>query len=145
MNPTLRRGAVAVLVVLSAACSGRTSPTTSSTITTQTAATPPSNGTCEAVTRPCVSSIWRGDSTVVSVSATVNNCPVDHAVGQTRSVAWQIDENPSSASWILLQEYAGVDPQSGADYITDPRTPVYVAESQTGVHFAATAAQAVPR
>jgi hypothetical protein len=38
--------------------------------------------------------LWHAASTVVSVSATLNSCPVDHAVGDTRNVVWPSDRVP---------------------------------------------------
>src|SRR5262245_24857810 len=67
---------------------------------------------------------------------------VDHAVGQTRSIECAIEEDPSSHSWIALQESAGViDPQHWPDYMTDPSTPFYFDRARTGDQFAATTAQ----
>ena len=37
---------------------------------------------------------WQATSTVVDVSATVNGCPVDHTIGQSRTVDWAIEQTP---------------------------------------------------
>jgi hypothetical protein len=73
-------------------------------------------------------------STVVDVSTTVNSCPVDHAVGDTRTVDWAIDLSPAVPSSILLTE------SPGGDYMSDPATPVYYG-SRTNDQFATVAEQ----
>jgi hypothetical protein len=79
--------------------------------------------------------LWHATSTVVSVSATLNSCPVDHAVGQqTLNVVWAIGPGPSSPSSILFFESPNV---SACD---DPRAPCYTG-TRTGDQFAAEAAQ----
>jgi hypothetical protein len=108
-------------------------PTTSAVITPPAPAPPP--GT----------TIWRAESTVVSVSATLNSCPVDNAGGQTRSVDWVVQKAPfdPSSDVILLFETAGVinNPQDiRTDYMGDPRTPVYHGP-RTGDQFTAIAEQ----
>jgi hypothetical protein len=75
------------------------------------------------------------------VSATLNSCPVDNAVGQTRSVDWAIEEKPSSPSNISLSETTGVyDPQHGTNYLNDGRTPFYYG-SRTNDQFTTIAEQ----
>jgi len=85
--------------------------------------------------------IWRAQSTVVGVSPTLNSCPTDNAIGQTRSVDWAVQEHLSFPSSILLFESAGVfDPRNWPDYMGNPRTPLY-AGSRTADQFTATAEQ----
>ena len=86
--------------------------------------------------------IWRAQSTVVGVSPTLNSCPTDNAVGQTRSVEWAAKEGSFKKDVsIQLYESAGVyDPQHPPDYFSDPRTPLYFG-SRTGDQFAAMAQQ----
>ena len=125
---------VALAVLPLAGCShSPTQPTTSAGI-----ASPPSPATPGT---PGIT-IWRAESTVVGVSATLNGCPIDDAVDQTRTVEWAIEEgsfNPQVS--IQLFESAGVyDPQHPPDYMSDPRTPVYYG-SRTGDQFAASAEQ----
>jgi hypothetical protein len=130
----MRAFAMVVLTVLPlVGCSdGPTQPTTSANVVAPSIFTPPTT-------------IWRAQSTVVSVSPTLNSCPVDNAVGQTRSVDWAVQDgfvNPHNPQLtILLFESAGVyDPQHGTNYITDPRTPVYYG-SRTGDQLTAMAEQ----
>jgi hypothetical protein len=80
-------------------------------------------------------------STVVDVSATLNSCPVDNAVGQTRIVEWVIGERPSSAPNIFFTETAGVyDPHQSLNYLNDGRTPLYYG-SRTDDQFTTIAEQ----
>src|SRR5262245_19802372 len=113
----MRAFVIVVLTVLPfVGCShGPTQPTTSAAVNV---ISPPSP------VPPAVTAIiWRAQSTVLGVSATLNSCPIDNAVGQTRSVEWAVQEgsfNPQVS--ILLFESAGVyDPQHPPDYMTDPR------------------------
>ena len=92
---------------------------------------------------PAVTTIWRAQSTVVGVSSpTLDSCPTDNAVGQTRSVDWAVQEGRNGKPQnILLFVSAGVyDPQHPPNYMSDPRTPVYYG-SRTGDQFAAEAQQ----
>ena len=67
--------------------------------------------------------LWHATSTVVSVSETLNSCPVDHAVGETRNVVWAIGPGPLSPSSIVAFE----SPDSvGGCAAGDPRAPCYV-------------------
>jgi hypothetical protein len=128
----MRAVAMVLLTVLPlVGCShGPTQPTTFAPVT-------PSNPQ-----RAFVTTIWRAQSTVVGVSPTLNSCPTDNAVGQTRSVEWALqDGSYKSQDSILLFESAGVyDPQHPPNYMSDPRTPVYYG-SRTGDQFAAEAGQ----
>jgi hypothetical protein len=130
----MRTFAIAVLTVLPlVGCSdGPTQPTTSAAVVAPSSPALPARTT----------TIWRAQSTVVGVSPTLNSCPTDNVVGQTRSVEWAIQEGsfkpPVS---ILLYESAGVyDLQHPPDYMSDPRTPVYFG-SRTGDQFATSAEQ----
>jgi hypothetical protein len=90
---------------------------------------------------PVRSTLWRAESTVVDVSATLNSCPVDNAVGQTRTVEWVIGETPSSASNISFSETTGVyDPHQPLNTMNDGRTPLYYG-SRTGDQFTTIAEQ----
>ena len=90
---------------------------------------------------PARTAIWRADSTVLSVSATLNSCPVDNAVGQTRSVEWSIEERPSSPSNIFFFETTGVyDSHQSLNYMNDGRTPLYYG-SRSGDQFTTIAEQ----
>jgi hypothetical protein len=133
----MRAFVIVVLTVLPlVGCShGPTQPTTSAAVS------PPSPPL------PAGTTIWRAESTIISVSATLNSCPTDNAVGQTRTVEWGVIEAPTTAlPWlappsILLFESAGVfDPQHWPDYMSDIRTPVYHG-SRTGDQFTAVADQ----
>ena len=77
-------------------------------------------------------------SPVVGVSPTLNSCPTDNAVGQTRSVECGVQEHPSS---IQFYESAGVfDLQHPPDYFGHPLTPLYVG-ARTADQFTARAEQ----
>ena len=129
----MRAFAMVLLTVLPlVGCShGPTQPTTSAAVVAPSSPAPPAETT-----------IWRAQSTVVGVSPTLNSCPTDNAVGQTRSVDWAVQEGSSNPQVsILLFESAGVyDPQHPPNYMSDPRTPVYYG-SRTGDQFTAAAEQ----
>ena len=136
-----------VIIALTAALSligcsdSPTGPTTSAVIIPPNPAPRPGTA-CNAVWPQCERVIWRATSIVVDVSATLNSCPVDNVVGQTRTVDWAIEQSPSSPSSILLFESAGnlQDPQDFGNYMGDPRTPAYYG-SRTDDQFATVAEQ----
>jgi hypothetical protein len=130
----MRAFAMVVLTALPlVGCShGPTQPTTSATVVAPSSSSIPAGTTA----------IYRAQSTVLSVSATLNSCPVDNAVGQTRSVEWSIEEGSFlSPLGISLTESAGVlDPQHWPNYLNDGRTPLYYG-SRTGDQFTTIAEQ----
>jgi hypothetical protein len=81
--------------------------------TTTAASTPPNPAPVPETT------IWHATATVSGVSATLNSCPVDHAVGQTRNIDWAIEDRPSPTVAIVIFM------SPGGDYMGDPATPVY--------------------
>jgi hypothetical protein len=119
-----------------------TQPTTPPAHSPAPAQTPlPADGICSVPAWPqCVQRIWHAESTVVGVSATLNSCPVDNAVGQTRSVDWADDENPSRSSILLQESAASFDPQHPPDFMADAQTPLYFG-SRTGDQFTTIAEQ----
>ena len=131
----MRAFATVILTALSlVGCShGPTQPTTSATVVAPSSSSLPAGTT----------TIYRAQSTVVGVSpTTLDSCPVDNAVGQTRSVDWAVQEGSFlSPSGISLTESAGVfDPQHSPNYMNDPRTPLYYG-SRTGDQFTTVAEQ----
>ena len=128
----MRAFVIAVLTVLQLVGCSRspTQPTTSASAISAPSPAPP------------VFTIWRAQSTIVGVSPTLNSCPTDNAVGQTRGVEWAVKEGSFKKDVsIQLYESAGVyDPQHPPDYFSDPRTPLYFG-SRTGDQFAAMAQQ----
>jgi len=83
--------------------------------------------------------LWHATSTVVSVSATLNSCPVDHAVGQQAlNVVWAIGPGPLSPSSIVAVESPDLSLEGFA--FGDPRAPYYTG-TRTGDQFAADAEQ----
>jgi hypothetical protein len=76
---------------------------------------------------------------VVSVSATLNDCPVDHTVGQTRNVVWAIGPGPTSPSSIVAFESPDLVLDAPYDVCGDPRAPCYTG-TRTGDQFATQAA-----
>jgi hypothetical protein len=80
---------------------------------------------------PHTDSTWSATSTVVAVSPTLNNCPVDHSVGQIRTAVWSIEERSSSPSILIF---------TGDDYMADPTAPLYYG-SRTDNQFATVAEQ----
>jgi hypothetical protein len=93
-----------------------------------------------------VFTLWRAESTVLGVSPTLNDCPIDNAVGQTRSVEWWIVEPPAPnlpPGTILLEEsYGVIDPQHPPPWevSNDGRIPLYHG-SRTGDQFTTVAEQ----
>ena len=126
----MRVVAMVLLTVLPlVGCShGPTQPTTSAAVVAPSPA------------RPSVTTIWRAQSTVVSVSPTLNSCPTDNAVGQTLSNDWVLQDFTQENRFSLFESEGVYDPQHPPNYMSDPRTPVY-AGSRTGDQFAAEAQQ----
>lgn len=121
--------ALAVMALPIGGCSqSATGPTTSPVITAPSSA--PARGFDH----------WQATSTVVDVSATANGCPVDHTIGQTRTVDWAIEQPPYPSSSVSIFFLESVDSQGRSDYMSDPAAPLYYG-SLTGEQFATVAEQ----